>query len=287
MTEDLLHSKENSRGIRRVKEQGFVARSQKLCDGAELVLGACRNYFFPKHTHAEYTIGAVLCGVETIYCRGTQQHAGNGSLYFNHPDEIHSGQSLRNSAWKFASLYLSPEFFLECFGGRQPEFKMAVQESIRSTSIYLNFLELLRFSNCDMERQSALIAAVHNITKNNMVADLAENPVKPHPPAIKQAIDFMHAHFSAPIRLKDVADIAGFHRSYFVDCFAKTKGLTPHAYLLSLRLNAAKQALAVGYSPADVAVMSGFYDQSHLNRHFVKVFGMTSGQFRKQVWIGD
>lgn len=283
MRRELLHTINMGGKTLRTERPGFVAKAQSLCTGAELVLGTCRNYFFPKHAHAEYTIGAVLSGTESIFCRGVQEQAGCGSLYFTRPDEIHSGQSLGNSAWKFASLYLSPAFFLACFEGEQPEFKIAVQENARSSAFFVNFIKLLSRPNCDVERQSALITAIRNLTKSNMADRSVETRVKAHQPAITRSIAFMHANFASPIKLIDIAGIAGLHPGYFIDSFAKDKGITPHAYLLSIRLNAAKQALAAGQNPADAAVSSGFYDQSHLNRHFAKVFGMTSGQFQKQV----
>jgi len=45
-------------------------------------------------------------------------------------------------------------------------------------------------------------------------------------------------------------------------------GLTPHAYQIDLRINAARQRLRAGESLADVAHAVGFYDQSHFHHSF-------------------
>ena len=45
------------------------------------------------------------------------------------------------------------------------------------------------------------------------------------------------------------------------------------------RLDRAKRLIGEGGSLADAAIASGFVDQSHMNRHFKKAFGMTPGRW--------
>ena len=266
--------------------RAFRATVTPLCDGAELVLGQCSDFSFPKHTHPEYTIGLVIKGTESIYCRGRHDTAGQGSIYFCQPDQVHAGTSIEKSAWQFASLYVAPAFYQAYFGGPLPEFAEPVVNDRVSALQYRELVAVLGLSQCDVERQSALIASIALMTGRNIGAGGIDTHAKKHPPAIKRAIDYIHSYFSNPIRLEDLAGVAGFHPGYFVDCFRKSKGITPHAYLLSTRLNAAKHALMSGQTPADTAAFCGFYDQSHLNRNFTKMFGMTPGQFRRQFLSG-
>jgi len=56
-------------------------------------------------------------------------------------------------------------------------------------------------------------------------------------------------------------------------------GLPPHALLLHLRLKKARELFAGGHSAADVAAACGFFDQSHLHRHFMRQVGMTPGRY--------
>lgn len=223
-----------------------------------------------------------MSGTESIYCGGRWDTAGRGSIYFCQPDQVHTGVSIEKSSWQFASLYIAPTFYREYFSGPLPEFAAPVVNDPVSTLQYRDLVAVLDLSQCDVERQTALISSIALMTRRNMCAGGVDTHAKKHPPAIKRAVDYIHSFFSSPIRLKDLAEIAGFHPGYFVDCFRKSKGITPHAYLLSTRLNAAKQALMSGQTPADTAVLCGFYDQSHLNRNFTKMFGMTPGQFRRQ-----
>jgi AraC-like DNA-binding protein len=67
---------------------------------------------------------------------------------------------------------------------------------------------------------------------------------------------------------------------HLLRAFRRETGLTPHAYLMSCRVNAARDRLSRGLPPADVAAVCGFFDQSHLTRVFKAHTGVTPGAFR-------
>ena len=79
--------------------------------------------------------------------------------------------------------------------------------------------------------------------------------------------------------------------------FAHSFGLTPHAWLVRLRLERACAALAgSGLSVAQVAAEVGFYDQSHFNRAFRVAYGAppsayqpggAAGNPRRQLHAGN
>jgi len=55
--------------------------------------------------------------------------------------------------------------------------------------------------------------------------------------------------------------------------------MPPHRYLTGRRVDLARRYLLDGRPAAEVATLAGFYDQSHLNRHFKKVLGVTPTSF--------
>jgi AraC-like DNA-binding protein len=56
--------------------------------------------------------------------------------------------------------------------------------------------------------------------------------------------------------------------------------MPPHAYRLAERLNAARERLRAGAAPAELAAELGFADQSHLGRHFRRLFGTSPRAYR-------
>lgn len=83
--------------------------------------------------------------------------------------------------------------------------------------------------------------------------------------------------------LESIAAIAssrGLSREAFSRKFTRDIGMSPHAYRLVGRLNAARRQLRDGVAIADTAADFGFADQSHFGRHFFRVFGVTPNAYR-------
>ena len=93
----------------------------------------------------------------------------------------------------------------------------------------------------------------------------------------------MRKHYDHKVSLADLTVLTGLNKHYLNETFEAQVGLTPHVYQRHLRLQRAKRLLQVGHPPAQVAYWVGFADQSHLNRHFKRYTGMTTGQYRDHV----
>ena len=91
----------------------------------------------------------------------------------------------------------------------------------------------------------------------------------------------MHADYASDLRLEDLADEIGLTTFQLIGLFKRTVGLTPHAYLTQVRLNMACRRLRHAPALADVATSVGFYDQSALNKHFKRCYGITPTQFAR------
>jgi AraC-like DNA-binding protein len=76
--------------------------------------------------------------------------------------------------------------------------------------------------------------------------------------------------------------VAGLSVWRFATVFREQVGVSPHRYICRLRVERAQALLRAGMSPAEAASEAGFYDQSHLSRHFKNLCGMTPGQYELQ-----
>jgi AraC-like DNA-binding protein len=91
----------------------------------------------------------------------------------------------------------------------------------------------------------------------------------------------MRAEYATNLRLEELAEGVGLTTFQLIGLFKRTVGLTPHAYLTQIRLNMACRQLRHGPVLADVAAAVGFYDQSALNKHFKRCYGITPLQFAR------
>lgn len=92
---------------------------------------------------------------------------------------------------------------------------------------------------------------------------------------VRRARGYIEDNYAHNITLDQIADAAGVSRFHLTRIFAKEFGVTPRAYLLHVRLARAKALLATGAPLQQVAMDTGFSDQSHFTRHFRNSYGMT------------
>jgi AraC-like DNA-binding protein len=91
----------------------------------------------------------------------------------------------------------------------------------------------------------------------------------------------MRTEYASDLRLEDLAADVGLTTFQLIGLFKRTVGLTPHAYLTQVRLGMACRHLRHAPVLAEVATAVGFYDQSALNKHFKRCYGITPLQFAK------
>ncbi|WP_169927357.1 helix-turn-helix transcriptional regulator [Labilithrix luteola] len=103
---------------------------------------------------------------------------------------------------------------------------------------------------------------------------------KLRPAQLRAVLEMMHAELGTSLSLTRMAECAGYSPFQFSRLFKTTTGLPPHAFVLRLRLERARRLLREGdHTPTNVALMTGFYDQSHFTNVFRKAFGMTPKMF--------
>lgn len=97
---------------------------------------------------------------------------------------------------------------------------------------------------------------------------------------IKKAIGYIASNFSKNITLKDVADYVHLNPSYFSSIFKQSTGSSFKEHLNMVRVEEGKRLLAnTDYSIVDIAIATGFEDQSYFSKVFKKYTGLTPRQF--------
>lgn len=99
-------------------------------------------------------------------------------------------------------------------------------------------------------------------------------------PPIREVLAHIEANYRRPIPMQRLADIAQVGIVRLITRFRQEVGVPPHRYVTDLRVREAQNMLRCGMPPAAAALEAGFYDQSHLTRHFKRVCGSTPGRYR-------
>jgi AraC-like DNA-binding protein len=104
-----------------------------------------------------------------------------------------------------------------------------------------------------------------------------------HSRAVRRARNLLRECIAEQIALDDLAAYAGVDKFRLCRAFRAEGGIPPHAYLTELRVVRAKELLAAGALPRDLAPLVGFYDQSQLIRHFRRIVGATPGRWAREL----
>jgi AraC family transcriptional regulator len=99
---------------------------------------------------------------------------------------------------------------------------------------------------------------------------------------LRQANDFLHAHFTESVAIDTIAAAVGVHPAHLMRCFRRHYHCTIGDYVRKLRVDYACHLLSTSDAlPAQIAFAVGFADQSHFNRTFKSFLGMTPVEFQK------
>ena len=83
--------------------------------------------------------------------------------------------------------------------------------------------------------------------------------------------------------MEGMAGLAGLSSTHFNRRFRALLKMSPTEYLTKRRVQEAQRLLTVSEeSVGEIALATGFYDQSHFTRHFRRVTGMTPLGYRKR-----
>ncbi|WP_371796996.1 AraC family transcriptional regulator [Streptomyces sp. NBC_01718] len=93
--------------------------------------------------------------------------------------------------------------------------------------------------------------------------------------------DLLDERLLEGIALEEAARLVHAHPTHLVRAFTGAFGIAPHQYVMSRRVDLARRLLLDGQPAGEVATAVGFYDQSHLTRHFKRVVGVTPGRYAR------
>lgn len=253
--------------------------------GLELMDAEVREHHWPRHFHETYAIGFNLAGSGAFFCRGAVRTPELGDLHFLHPGEIHTGQAQGGRSWRYRSLLLRPAFMdalvgqvsekLRPLGFRQP----VVRDEALAASLGRLFEALDRPCGGERLEDDSLILGVLGrvlLAHGNIDApQTGTERTRVH--RVKACIE---DRFNESIPLQELARLAGLTPHHLIEVFQRETGVPPHAYQNLVRANRAKALLREGRPIAEVALACGYCDQSHLNRWFRRILGMTPRQFQ-------
>ena len=221
------------------------------------------NTAYPLHTHAEhYTMGIVVDG-EIIVETDTDKYVCKVDDIFTIPIDVpHSIKAFSDYSYTIISVCIHQEYLVRT---DIDNIKLMIDRKLNQLfgekEIVSRYSELL---------SDGLILLLANKLKN-ITNDSYSKDVK-------------HKLLEVPetsISIEDMSNeicVSSFH---MIRQFKKEVGLTPHQFQIQCRIRKAQKMLLSNRTIAEVALDTGFCDQSHFVRCFKKIVGMTPSSYQK------
>src|SRR5258706_11776627 len=90
-----------------------------------------------------------------------------------------------------------------------------------------------------------------------------------------RAVDYIQDQLNTDLTVSAIAQAVGLSPDHFTRLFKESTGQSPYRYVVEARGRKARELLATGkFTISEAAHHDGFVDQSHLTRHFKRVFGL-------------
>jgi AraC-like DNA-binding protein len=243
------------------------------------------SHSFPRHWHETYVIEVVEQGINDFWCEGKTYSAGPGSILVIQPGEVHTGYPATESQLTYRSLYPSKSLMRaiarDIYGKEMnPHFAQKVIQDSRLSGTLLKAHRLLECSVDRMKGHSLMIMALGQLITMHSASRFCEvdsNSLMHS--KINRAISYLSENYHQSISLNEISTLSGLSEFHFVRTFRKATGLPPYEYLVAIRVEKARKLLSKGMPIVEVAAQSGFYDQSHFNRHFKRIYAITPGAY--------
>lgn len=248
--------------------------------GIELYRARIVRHAFEPHTHEAYGLGAIESGAERFRYRGAEHLAPADSLVLMNPDELHTGRAGVDGGWTYRMVYLEPALVEQVTGERGWWFADAVGHDAPRARRVGRLLERLWHAADPLDFDGLLLTLLTEFR-----AHVRSPRAAPAEGALRFApvVEFMRAHLHRRITLDELAAVARLSPFHFLRRFQATHHATPQQMLMALRLYEAKERLAAGEAPAEVAAAVGLTDQAHLTRALARRYGVTPARYQQQL----
>jgi AraC-like DNA-binding protein len=251
--------------------------------GLSLLHADFTTHEYPPHTHEALVVAITEHGGSIVKSRGLVEEATPATLFVFNPAEPHAGWMGWSARWQYRSMYLAREALDRVADGlgidEVPYFTRNTFADRDLIDAFLAMHRALEEGRDIFRERELLVGTFGRLFKRH---GSGRDHIKDAPSdrqRLGRVIDRMRAEYAANLRLEDLAAGAGLTTFQLIGLFKRTVGLTPHAYLTQIRLQLACRQLRHDPVLADVAAAVGFYDQSALNKHFKRCYGITPLQF--------
>lgn len=274
MSED--NKKTSSNHLRAGQFYGDVFKKQNLAGlvMSELKHTECRK--LPRHSHELAFFNLLLKGDYS------EQHKKDTIIFKPltaswHPPQTSHLDEIGNHGVHFFTVEIQPQWV-----DRLREYSNVPKTQFDLHGGELSWLALRLYREFKEEQNCSQLAIEGLMLEMLAVTTRHKTQEKQKPVWLSKVVDLLHSEFQKKLSMEEISREAGVHPVHLAKVFRQFNQVSISEYQHQLRVQFACKLLAeFDINLAEIALSTGFSDQSHFTRIFHRITGMTPNAFRK------
>ncbi|MFL1897473.1 AraC family transcriptional regulator [Aquimarina sp. 2-A2] len=242
-----------------------------ILDGIEVKSATFIDKNFPFHFHQCWSLACIENGSENIAFNNSEFLVSKNALQLIPPYSIHKNWSNTNSPWTYKALYISDDVI------------KSVSKKINADYSHLaSFPYFLSYCTSEFEiNEASIFKILENLLLDALNGDAQSYFQKNTDNSFEDILNYLSLNYNQSITLEMLEQTFKVNKFKLQKSFKKSIGLTPLEYLTTIRIENSKKLFYTDVPLVEIALESGFYDQSHFTHSFKKYVGVTPGNYKK------
>lgn len=206
----------------------------------------------------------VLEGEGTFLLDGKIYNVQKGDIFVILPEQITTYRASESDPWKYAWL---------CFSA--PQLPSFLHSPVLRQPPVRHIFAYIRDHYEDENLTGKIFALTHELLwKLSQDQQIRETPSQ----YAVYAKTYLENSYMRRLSIQEIADSLHIDRRYLTALFRQTYGMPPQAFLMTLRMEKAKEFLGAGHRVSEAAAMAGFTDLANFSKQYKAHFGISPGK---------
>lgn len=240
---------------------------------------------FPDHFHDFYVVGFIYEGERFLCCKQKEYHLHKKDIVVFNPHDIHCCAQDGHQKLDYRAINIPIATMRELIKELDQENKLPTFHNnvIQNEEVYFylkNLHKMIMEESHEFEKEECLLLMLSTLMELN--ASLPYQSQSICSDAVNRVCKYMEKNYKNRIKLDELCTLINVSKSTLLRFFIKEIGLTPYRYLGSIRIAKAKTLIEQGLPISEVALQTGFCDQSHFTNYFTSLLGLTPALYQKR-----
>lgn len=242
-----------------------------ILDGIELKSAVFIDKNFPSHFHQSWSLAYVEYGSENIAFNNSGFLVSKNAIQLIPPYSIHKNWGNKNNAWAYKAIYICNDVI------KSVAKKINIDYSYLASLPYFISYSISEFNI----NEASIFKIIENLflnTLHDIHQPYFRKNINEH---FDDILNYLSLNYNQSITLEVLEKKFKMNKFKLQKSFKKNIGLTPLEYLTTIRIENSKELFYEDVSLVEIALESGFYDQSHYTHSFKKYVGVTPGNYKR------